>query len=61
MDDKVELGQVFQPLHLVAVQEFGHGEIFKVFVIGEDINGCCGTFEIVISVSRSSEVWLWGI
>jgi len=54
MDDKVELGQVFQPLHLVAVQEFGHGEIFKVFVIGEDINGCCGTFEIVISVSRSS-------
>ena len=46
-DDEVELGEVFRPPRLAAVQEFGRGKIFKVFVIGDDIDGCHGTFEVV--------------
>ena len=31
----------------MAVQEFGCGEVFKIPVIGDDIDGCCVTFEVV--------------
>jgi len=47
MDDEVELGKVFQPLHLAAVQEFRCGKIFKIPVIGDDIDGCRRTFKVV--------------
>ena len=47
-DDEVELDEIFRPLHLAAVQEFCRGEVFEVLVIGDDIDGSCGTFEVVM-------------
>jgi len=46
-DDEVELGKIFRPLRLAAVQEFCRGKVFEILVIGDDINGGHGTFEVV--------------
>ncbi len=46
-DNEVELGKEFRPLRLVAVQKLSCGEIFEIFVVGDDINGSCGTFKVV--------------
>jgi len=53
MNDKVELGEVFQPPCLAAVQEFCCSEVFEVFVVGDDINGCHRTFKVVMPDSES--------
>ncbi len=46
-DNEVELGKEFRPPHLAAVQKLGCGEIFEIFVVGDDVNGSHGTFEVV--------------
>jgi len=52
-DDEVELGKIFQPPSLAAVQEFSRGEVFQVLVIGDHIDGCRGTFKVVTPDSES--------
>ena len=46
-DNEVELGKEFRPPRLVAVQKLSCGEIFEIFVVGDDINGSRGTFKVV--------------
>jgi len=46
-DNEVELGEVFRPPHLAAVQELGRGKIFEILVISDDIDGCRGTLKVV--------------
>jgi len=43
-DNEVELEKKFRPLHLAVVQKLSHGEIFEIFVVGNDVNGSRGTF-----------------
>ena len=52
VDDEVELGKIFRPLRLAAVQEFCCGEVFEVLVISDDIDGSHGTFEVVMPDSE---------
>ena len=47
-DDEVELGKEFRPLRLVVVEKLGCGEIFKIFVVSNNVNGSCGTFKVVV-------------
>ncbi len=47
MDDEVELGKEFRPPHLAVVQKLSCGEIFEIFVVGDDVNGSHGTFKVV--------------
>ncbi len=44
--NEVELGKEFRPW-LVAVQKLSRGKIFEIFVVDNNINGSCGTFEVV--------------
>ncbi len=46
-DDVVKLGKKFRPPCLAAVQKLSCGEIFEIFVVGNDINGSRRTFEVV--------------
>ena len=46
-DDEVELGKEFRPPCLAAVQKLSCGEIFEIFVVGDNVNGSCGTFKVV--------------
>src|SRR6266542_6842669 len=46
-DDEAELGKEFRPPHLAAVQKLSCGEIFEIFVVGNDVNGSRGTFKVV--------------
>ncbi len=48
VDDEVKLGKEFRPPRLAAVQKLSCGEIFEIFVVGNDVNGSQGTFEIVV-------------
>src|SRR6266540_5546208 len=48
-DDEVELGKEFRPLRLVAVQKLSCGEIFEIFVVGDDINGRRGNIKVVVT------------
>ena len=47
-DNEVKLREEFRPPHLVAVQKLGRGEIFEIFVVGNNVNGSHGTFEVVV-------------
>ncbi len=47
VDDEVELGKKFRPPCLMAVQKLSRGEIFEIFVVGDDNNGSRGTFKVV--------------
>ena len=38
-DDKVELGEVLEPLHLSSGQYLGSGKILKVLIIHNNIDG----------------------
>ena len=44
---EVELGEVLGPLGLTVSQDLGSGEVLKVFMIGDDVNGSTGAFKIV--------------
>ena len=45
---EVELREVLGPSGLTVSQNLGSGEVFKVFVIGDDVNGSTGAFKIVL-------------
>jgi len=47
-DDKVELGEVLRPLHLLLDQHLGSRKILKVFMIYNNINKVGWTFQIVL-------------
>ena len=43
-DDHVELTKELRPMGLPPGQEFGGGEVFQVFMIGNNIDGGSGAF-----------------
>jgi len=47
-DDKVELGEVLGLLHLPSGQYLGSRKILKVFIIHNNVDGICQTFQIVL-------------
>ena len=47
MDDEVELQHIFKPLNLLSGEEFGGRKIFKIFVVGDDIDWRSQTFKVV--------------
>ena len=48
MDDEVESGKVFGLLCLSTREDFGCGEVLKILVIGDHIDGVTRTFKIVL-------------
>ena len=46
-DDEVESGKVFGPLCLLTREDFGCGEVLKIPVIGDHIDGVTGTLKVV--------------
>ena len=47
-DDKIELGEVFGPLHLPLGQYLGSRKILKVLMICNNVNGIGWTFQVVL-------------
>ena len=47
-DNEVKLREKFRPLRLVVLEKLGRGEIFEIFVVGNNVNGSHGTFEVVV-------------
>ena len=45
--DEVEGGKKFRPTGLSMREDFGGGEVLEVLVVGDDIDWCTGTLEIV--------------
>ena len=41
------MAEVFRPSRLATVQEFCGGEVFQIFVVGNNIDGGSGTFKVV--------------
>ena len=54
-DDKVELGEVLKPPHLLLGQYLGSRKILKVFMIHNNIDGIGQTFQIVLPNLESFE------
>ena len=48
-DDEVESGKVLRPLCLSTCEDFGHGEVLKIPVISDHIDGVTRTFKVVLS------------
>ena len=46
-DNEVKLQEKFRPLRLVVLEKLGRGEIFEIFVVGNNVNGSRGTFKVV--------------
>ena len=46
-DDVVELQQIFGPLDLSSGEECGGCKIFKIFVVGDDVDQRSWAFEVV--------------
>ena len=47
MDEEVESGKVFRPLCLSMHEDFGCGEVLKIPVVSDHVDGVTGTFEVV--------------
>ena len=47
MDDKIESREILGPVHLMACKDLHSREVFKIFVIGDNVNRIARTFEIV--------------
>ena len=54
-DDKIELGEVFGPLHLPLGQYLGSRKILKVLMICNNVNGIGWTFQVVLPNLESFE------
>ena len=52
-DDKVESGKAFGPSCLLTHEDFSHGEVLEIPVIGDHIDGVAGTFKIVLPSFKS--------
>ena len=48
MDNQVESREIFGPLCLLTCEDFGCGEVLKIPVIGDHVDGVAGTFEVVL-------------
>ena len=46
-DDEVECGKIFRPTCLTTREDFGHGEVLEILVIGDDIDGVARTFKVM--------------
>ena len=46
-DDEIESWQILGPAHLVAHEDLCSWKVFKIFVIGDHIDGVAWTFEVV--------------
>ena len=55
MDDKVESGKVFRPscLYMLMHEDFSHGEVLEIPVVGANISRVTGTFKIVLPSFKS--------
>jgi len=49
-DGEVELGEVLQPVGLMASQDLGAGEVFQVFVVGNHIDRSGGALKVMSPV-----------
>jgi hypothetical protein len=49
------LAEVLGPSSLSAIEKFGGGKIFEIFVIRDDVDWCRGTLEIVAPDSECFE------
>ena len=47
-DDEIESGKVFGPMCLLMHEGFGCGEVLKIPVVSDDIDGVSRTFEVVL-------------
>ena len=53
MDNEVEPREKLQPPNLLTGQYFSSRKILKVFMIGDHINWCARTFQVVLSHPES--------
>ena len=64
-NDEVELGEELQPAGLPPSQELGGCKVLQVLVVGDDVNGNCGAFKIVVpgpkSLVDSEELLVMGV
>ena len=51
-DDKVESRKVFRPSCLVTHEDLGCGKVLEVPVVGNYINGCTRTLEIMLPLGE---------